>query len=142
MRHDLGFHVAKRRVQAHCREFVQTLVAALAGRGLAAEHDPARNIVRVAGELLVAVVVTRCYRTKYQTLRWIVPIHPAADLTLAVRLDGANEAIQDYFMFPRLDRPGTAWLRPDNHVLLDAYRFRTLEPLLAVTERISVEDAA
>ena len=142
VRHDLGFHVAKRRVQAHCREFVQTLVAALAGRGLAAEHDPARNIVRVAGELLVAVVVTRCYRTKYQTLRWIVPIHPAADLTLAVRLDGANEAIQDYFMFPRLDRPGTAWLRPDNHVLLDAYRFRTLEPLLAVTERISVEDAA
>ena len=124
------------------REFGQTSLAAFAVRGLAVEHDPARNVVRVAGEFTVAVVVVRCYRTKYQSLRWKVPIHPAADLTLAVRLNEANEAIQDYFMFPRLDRPSTGWLRPCNHRLLDAYRLDTLEPLLAVTERISVEAAA
>ena len=142
VRPNFGFRAGRRRMQAQRREFGQTLVAAFAARGLAVEHDPARNIVRVAGELIVAVVVTRCYRTKYQSLRWSVPIHPAADLTLAVRLNVANEAIQDYFMFPRLDRPSTGWLRPCNHQLLDAYRFRTLEPLLTVTERILVEDAA
>jgi hypothetical protein len=58
-------------------------------------------------------------------------------------MDETNQSIKDYYLIPRLDAMEPKLrLTEDNHMLLDSYRFDDLEFFFAMTERISVEDAA
>jgi hypothetical protein len=77
------------------------------------------------------------------TIRWCGRSRhpPAVDLTIAARLNEANNGVRDYFFFPRLDRPRRhVRLRACNHRLLEAYRFGTLEPLLTLAARVSISN--
>ena len=146
----IGYHCTKdpsfRRVlsavDAPAAELVAHLLAAFRRLGVEVEHAPGSDCFVVAGEFTWAVVTARCQRTKYDTLVWPVQTPPAVDLTITARLNEANDGIQDYFFFPRLDRPPRhVRLRPRNHRLLEADRFGTLEPLLTLAARVSISNA-
>jgi hypothetical protein len=65
------------------------------------------------------------------------------DITVAVRMDAANEKPLDYYLLPAIDM---TWenlrLAEFNGVYLDCYRFDTLDPLLALAERKPIEEVA
>jgi hypothetical protein len=141
-RRNVCFISVKRQLRTCRGEFFEQMIAMFAARGVSAVHDPARDTVTIAEEFTIAVVFTRAHRTRDNTLRWPARLDRAADLTLVARMHESTAVILDYYLFPQLDRQGAVTLRPKNHLLLDAYRSGSLEPLLAVTERIRVEDVA
>lgn len=79
------------------------------------------------------------------TRRWKVRFDTSMqpDITIAVRLDVANAAAQDYYLLPRLDfgAPRVS-LRDHNPIELESYRFDTLEYLYAMAQRTTVRWAA
>jgi hypothetical protein len=65
------------------------------------------------------------------------------DITIAVRMDRANERPLDFYLFPRIDRASAdVRLAEENGLSLDAYRFDTLDPLYHLAERIRIPEAA
>jgi hypothetical protein len=63
------------------------------------------------------------------------------DLTVAVRMDAANEAPLDYF--PALDLPPSRLrLAEENGLFVDAYRFDSLNFFYGIAEQVSIEEAA
>ena len=138
---DQSFRRVLSAVDAQAAELVTQLLAALRRIGVEVEHEPGGDRFLVAREFTLAVVTARCQRTKHDTLVWPIQAPPAVDLTIAARLNEANNAVQDYFFFPRLDRPRRhVRLRACNHRLLEAYRFGTLEPLLTLAARVSISN--
>lgn len=61
------------------------------------------------------------------------------DLTIALRMDRANQEVQDYYLLPRLDMT-VARLRLAEHngVAIDAYRFESLAPLYQMAARANL----
>jgi hypothetical protein len=67
----------------------------------------------------------------------------APDLTIAVRMNVANEAALDYYLLSSLDIPAaTVRIKEDNGVYLDAYRFEDLDFFFGMAEMVRVEAAA
>ena len=65
------------------------------------------------------------------------------DITIVARMDEANQAIMDYYLFPAIDRVATRMrLAEDNQLALDCYRFDDLEFFFDMAERISIEEVA
>ena len=139
---DQSFRLVLSAVDAQEVALTENLLASLRGAGVAVEPAPGGGRFVVSGELTLAVVTARCQRTKYDTLVWPIPAPPPVDLTIAARLNEANDGVQDYFFFPRLDRPRRhVRLRTCNHRLIEAYRFATLAPLLTLAARVTISNA-
>jgi hypothetical protein len=65
------------------------------------------------------------------------------DVTVAVRMDSANEHARDYYVLPRLDmHDAVLRLAEYNGLSLDAYRFDTLDPFYRMAARASLRLAA
>ncbi len=119
-----SFHLENRRLAAQRRQVMADLTAGCAALGVAVEHDPVTGVMRLAREFTLTVVMARCRRLKRQIWRWQFRADrlARADLAIVVRMDRANQVIQDYYLLPRLDRPRrdrevAAW----NDCLLDSY---------------------
>ena len=65
-------------------------------------------------------------------------------ITITVRMDEANTSIRDYYLLPWLEAGRTPSLRlaPENGILLDAYRFDTLDAFVELTKRVPLRVAA
>ena len=78
----------------------------------------------VNGEFSLSVVVARCVETPTGLLRWHLRFDTslAPDITIVVRMDSANRAPLDYYLFPRIDMLSEKLrLGEDNALGLDAY---------------------
>ena len=78
-------------------------------------------------------------------LRWVVRLDEglAPDLTIAVRMDAANEAAFDYYLLPSLEVRGAAVrIREDNGAYLDGFRFDTLDYFFGMAELVHLGAAA
>ena len=106
--------------------------------GGAVSRDPATELLTVNGEFTASIVVARCQHTKAGSRRWNIRLDTglAPDLTVALRMDGANEAVLDYYLLPPpiLDT-NRIRLAEANGLMLDAFRFETLEHFFAMAER-------
>lgn len=132
------FHRVNRQLVHKRNEILNTLAAELHRRGLAATARIEDGTIRTS-EVLVAVGCIRCQRTKNNTLQWSARTEPNVDLTLLARMDEDHRTVYDYFLFPSLDRQKSVVLRRRNHVLLEAYRCPSLERLLGLLARETVE---
>ena len=117
-------------------------VAELGGR---VTRDPATDMLDVNNEFTVSIVLARCLSLINGTKRWKVRFDTSLqpDITVAVRLDAANAAAQDYYLLPRLDfgAPRLS-LRDHNPIELESYRFDSLAYLYAMSQRTRVRWAA
>jgi hypothetical protein len=92
-------------------------------------------------ELRVFICFIRSCFTCIGSLRWMVRLRPELkpDLTILVRINAKNEAIQDYYLLPSLD---TGWrtiqLRENNGIYLDAYRFPSLQFFVGLAARAPI----
>jgi hypothetical protein len=103
------------------------------------------DLLMVNGQFSISVVIVRCQRTPAGSARWKVRFDTslAPDITVAIRMDPTNRAASDYYIFPRLDRLGSALrLAEENVFMLDAYRFDSLDLLFRLGEQYSLLEAA
>ena len=108
-------------------------------------QDAATDLLTVNGEFTASIVVARCRHTKAGSRRWKVRLDTglAPDLTVALRMDDVNEAILDYYLLPLsiLDT-NRIGLAEENGLMLDAFRFDTLDRFFAMARRAPISEIA
>jgi hypothetical protein len=67
----------------------------------------------------------------------------APDITVALRMDSANEAPLDYYLLPLFEmNTDPIRLAEENGLMLDAFRFESLEFFFAMAERVKISEIA
>ena len=122
---------------------VARAIAEIEKIGGTVEQDPVTELLSVNGEFTASVVVARCRHTRAGARRWKIRLDTglAPDITVALRMDGANEAVLDYYLlpFPILDT-NRIGLAEENGLMLDAFRFETLEQFFAMAARTLISE--
>jgi len=124
---------------------VRDVLDGLRATGSDAWQDLQTDRVTVNGEFSLSVVVARCFETATGLLRWRPRFDTslAPDITIVVRMDRANRAPLDYYLFPRIDMLSEKLrLMEDNALGLDAYRFDDLDFLYDIAMPIPLSEAA
>jgi DNA invertase Pin-like site-specific DNA recombinase len=124
---------------------LEEAIAGIESAGGEIEQDPATDILTINQEFTASLVLARSFHTSAGSLRWKLRLDTALnpDLTVAIRMDTANERVRDYYLLPRMNME-SAVLRMCEHngLSLDAFRFDTLDPLYALTARVRIQEAA
>ena len=126
-------------------EVLREVLDGLRAAGSDAWQDIKTDRVIVNGEFSLSVVVARCVETPTGLLRWNLRFDTslAPDITIVVRMDSANRAPLDYYLFPRIDMLSEKLrLGEDNALGLDAYRFDGLDLLYDIATPIPLAEAA
>lgn len=118
---------------------------AIADLGGSVLRDPATDLLDVNREFTVSLVLSRCQPHENGRNHWKVRFDTSLlpDITVAVRLNGQNDAPLDYYLLPRLDfaQPGIR-LAERNSIEYESYRFDTLDYLYHMAERAKLRRAA
>jgi DNA invertase Pin-like site-specific DNA recombinase len=126
-------------------EIVRETIAGIEAAAGWVKQDPDTQLLTVNGEFTASVVIVRSRETKAGALRWHVRLDTglAPDITVAVRMDRANQVRFDYYLFPWIDVDlRRVCLAEHNGIALDAYRFESLEPLFDLASRVNIEMVA
>jgi hypothetical protein len=120
----------------------ERMIAELGG---SVERESATDLLTVNREFSVSIVLCRCQMLETGSRRWKVRFDTSLlpDITVAVRLDAANEVPLDYYLLPRLDfgLPRIS-LADHNRLELDTYRFDNLDYLYGMAERSRIRRVA
>lgn len=126
-------------------QIVADVVAGVEAAGGRASPPNGDGLIIVNDELRLSIVIARCRETPGGSYRWRLHFDTglAPDITVAVRMDGANRNALDYYLFPAIDLDaGRLRLAEDNGLCIDAYRFDDLEELFDLAARIPFAQAA
>jgi DNA invertase Pin-like site-specific DNA recombinase len=121
------------------------VVAGLESCGGHIVQDPHTGLLTINGEFTASVTIVRCRKTDAGSLRWNIRFDTglSPDITIAVRMDEANQQALDYYLLPRLDMSAPRLrLAEHNGVSLDSYRFETLESLFGMAARVKLLEVA
>ena len=108
-------------------------------------RDAKTDLLEMNGELRISIVICRHTETGAGASRWLIRLDTGLrpDITVAVRMDAANEGVLDYYLLPGLDM---TWenlkLAGNNGIQLDAYRFDSLDYLVGMAERAKIKEVA
>ncbi len=109
------------------------------------DFDNLTDVLTINGEFTASIVIARCLRTPSGLLRWKIRFDTGLrpDLTVAVRMDEANENVLDYYLLPSIDMSASKIrLAEENGIYIDAYRFDTLDILFRLSARKDLGVAA
>jgi len=126
-------------------EVVTDTITTIEGLGGRIFRSPATDLLNVNREFTASVVIARCQQTPAGSLRWKIRLDTglAPDITVALRMDEANEAPLDYYLLPLFDMTtDRIRLAEENGLMLDAFRFDTLEFFFAMAERVRITEIA
>lgn len=131
----------KRLRQLH-PEIIARTQARIAEVGGQVERNAKTDLLHINDELRVSLVLARCQTLNDGRHRWRIRFDPAryqADVTLAIRLDHANEGELDYFLLPWLDLPSQeVRLCNRNSMEFEAFRFEDLGFFYGMTARTGI----
>src|SRR5262245_4942748 len=130
---DYQYIEINRRLRRMHPEIIAEAVRSIQHLGSTVDRDPETEMLFINGMLAVSIVLSRCHKTPAGTPRWVIRFDEglSPDLTIAVRLDGSNESVLDYYLLPALEvRLGTLKIKEENGIYLDGYRFDTLDYFL------------
>ncbi|MDD2968627.1 MAG: recombinase family protein [Lachnospiraceae bacterium] len=117
-------------------------IEALCGRKILI--DPETGLLELNHHLFISIVISRCFLTPSGLRRWKIRFDTGLrpDITVAVRLDSANENIHDYYILPALEfGHSDLKLQDENADLLDSFRTDSLEYLLRMSVNIGLDKA-
>jgi hypothetical protein len=126
-------------------EIVASTISSIKNVGGHVQVDSKATLLSINDEFTVSIVLVRCLRSGAGFLRWKIRLDAGLrpDITIAVRMDEANENILDYYLLPRIDiSEERIRLAQDNGVHLDAYRFESLDHLFELCSRKPFRSAA
>lgn len=113
--------------------------------GGAVVRNPATDLLTINGEFTASVVVARCRETSSGSLRWKIRFDTglAPDITIAIRMDRTNTDALDYYLLPQFEmRSKPLGLAEENGLMLDAFRFDTLDFFFDMARRVPVSEVA
>ena len=125
------------------REVVDATILAIAEAGGHVERPASSDLLRINGEFTVSIVVARCQLTAAGSLRWRIRFDTglAPDITIAVRMDRGNEMALDYYILPQVEMTmNRLGLAEENGLMLDAYRFDSLDFFFAMAGRARISE--
>jgi len=103
------------------------------------------GLVTINDEFTASIVIARCLETPAGGLRWKIRIDQGLrpDITIAVRLEPGNVNVRDYYLLPWIEFgcDPSVRLAPDNGILLDTFRFDTLEAFYDLAKRTELAAA-
>ena len=126
-------------------EIVGSTESAILDLGGTVERDPATDLINVNREFTISIVIARCQTPESGRHRWKIRFDTslAPDITIAVRLDHANQRPLDYYLLPYLDFGSSrVSLAEHNGVEFESYRFDDLHYLYGMAERARIKRAA
>ena len=142
---DFRFLEINRALREMHPKVVASTEAQIGALGGEVRRDPVTEMLQVNREFSVSIVLARCKQLGDDRRRWKLRFDSSLqpDITVAVRLDAANQHALDYYLLPRLDF-GVPRLNLSDHnsIELESYRFETLDYLYAMAERTRVRWAA
>lgn len=144
-RQDYRYLEINRRLRSVHPDIVAGVLIGLEAAGGKVRIDQETDLIHINEEFTAALVIARCISTSAGSLRWKLRLNGPAppDLTVAVRMDSANDGPLDYYLLPRLCIDA-ALLRLCEHngLSLDAFRFPTLDRLYQMAARHPFRRAA
>lgn len=143
--HDYRYLEINRKLRSLHPAIIETVLAGIGEAGGTAVQDAKTDLLTVNHEFTASIVIVRCFQTAAGSLRWKLRLDTALkpDITIAVRMDSANEQAHDYYLLPRLDmHEAVLRLAEYNGLSLDAYRFDTLDTFYRMAARIPLRLAA
>lgn len=143
--HDYRYLETNRRLRAMYPAMFEMVTAGIEQAGGVVVRDALTDLLTINREFTASVVIVRCCPTTAGTRRWKLRLDTSLrpDLTVAIRMDPANEQALDYYLLPRLDmREATLRLAEFNGLSLDAYRFATLSAFFQMAARTNFREAA
>ncbi len=126
-------------------EVVSDTISSIENLGGTVERDTATDLLRVNDEFTASVVIARCHLTPAGSSRWKIRLDTglAPDITVAIRMDRVNHAPLDYYLLPLFEMTtDRIRLAEENGLMLDAFRFDTLEFFFAMAERVRIAEIA
>jgi hypothetical protein len=143
---DYRYIETNRALRALHPEVVAKVIADIGEAGGSVRRDPESDLLHINEEFTASLAISRCHETAAGSLRWKVRLDSGLrpSFTIVARMEPDNEAIRDYYLLPWLDFGSASNLRlaSENGILLDAYRFDTLEPLFDLSRRVPLKAAA
>lgn len=142
---DYSFIEINRRLRKQHAEIVSSVIGQIEALGAHALWDEEYQLLHLNNELRASIVLCRHTLTSAGSSRWLIRLDAGLkpDITVAVRMDAANEGIRDYYLLPSIDM---TWenlrIAEENGVYLDAYRFDTLDYFLGMTERVTLQEVS
>ena len=108
-------------------------------------RDERTDLLLINNEFTTSIVVARCWQTPAGSLRWLIRLDTglAPDITVALRMDTANQTPIDYYLLPIIDiEMGRFRLAEENGANIDTYRFENLEFFFGMAEHVKIWMAA
>ena len=130
--------------QMHGR-VVSDTIGAIEGLGGTVSRNPITDLLTINGEFSTSIVIARCQQTPAGSLRWKIRLDTglAPDITVALRMDRTNETPLDYYLLPLFEMTtDRVRLAEDNGLMLDAFRFDSLDFFFAMAERVKIMEIA
>jgi DNA invertase Pin-like site-specific DNA recombinase len=143
--HDYRYIEINRQLRALHPTIIEEVFEGIRRAGGNVDRDPGTDLLTVNGEFTASIVIARCFATVAGSMRWKVRLDAELkpDLTVAVRMDAANERAKDYYLLPRLDmHEAVLRIAEYNGLSLDSYRFDTLDALFRMSARAPLRRAA
>jgi DNA invertase Pin-like site-specific DNA recombinase len=143
---DYRYIETNRALRALHPDVVNQVIADIEHQGSTVRRDPISDLLHINEEFSASLVIARCHVSATGGLRWKIRFDHGLrpNITIAARMDEVNTAIRDYYLLPWLEAGRTPTLRlaPENGILLDAYRFDTLDAFVELTRRVPLRVAA
>ena len=142
---DYRYLETNRMLRALYPSILQAVVDGIDRAGGHVAQDSATDLLTINREFTASLVIVRCFQTAAGSTRWKLRLDTALkpDITVAARMDAANEAVKDYYLLPRFDMHEAVLRLADyNGLSLDAYRFETLDMFFGMAARSSLRAAA
>ncbi|MFC3052301.1 recombinase family protein [Kordiimonas pumila] len=124
-------------------QIIEQVQSEIENKGGLVFYDQEVDLLHVNQELLINLVLARCHVTDAGLYRWFTRVNSEqlrADITVAVRLDPANQAELDYFLLPRCKHGREIYIHNRNVAVFDRFRFDSLAALYELVERASVTE--
>lgn len=143
--HDYRYLETNRKLRAMYPHLIETVLEGISRIGGNVVRDPVTDLLTINREFTASLIIVRCFQTSGGSMRWKLRLDAKLkpDLTVAIRMDSANEIPKDYYLLPRLDmREAVLRLAEYNGLSLDAYRFDTLATFYHMAARTLFREAA
>ncbi len=143
--HDYSYIEINRNLRRLHGEVVQETISKIEDLGGKIRQESPSELLVINEELRASIAICRCTQTDAGAYRWKIHLDTGLlpDITIAIRMDAANEKPFDYYLLPALDVENPKIrLAENNSLALDAYRFDDLEAFFLLTERVAIWEAA
>jgi hypothetical protein len=127
-----------------CQDVATKVEQLMVNSGATVTRRPSEFNLSINGEFTVSIRVFRYEKKPNRSPVWNLQsrIDRASDLTIVVRLDKANQAPVDYYMFPLSEAPASMAVVENKSHPMDRFRHPNLDYLVQLAGRTSIRSTA